>query len=198
MKASEKMVWKCLEQCSRLLEGHFLFLYVFLQLMVTIEIVEYNSSYIGMKGVSRMNEHFSTKTINGIPTHFFTTKKFKTNHIGLYIRQPLEEEHFTKVALIPSILKRGTEKHPSTKEMRQALDQLYGASLQADVMKRGEQQIAVFRLEMANEKFLSDQAPLLEKGMELLADLILRPLTENGGFSSKYVELEKDLFKKKS
>lgn len=140
-----------------------------------------------------MNEQFVSGTVNQIPTHICSTTKYKTNSIALYIRQPLEEAHHTKVALIPAILNRGTENYPTAEKLRQALDDLYGASLSGDVMKRGEEQVVVFRLQIANEKFLTDQTPLLEKGIQLLSEVLLRPVLEDGVFSNKFVDLEKDL-----
>lgn len=140
-----------------------------------------------------MNEQFVSGNINQIPTHICSTGKYKTNSVALYIRQPLEEADHTKVALIPAILNRGTEHYPTAGKLRQALDDLYGASLYGDVMKRGEEQVVVFRLQIANEKFLTDQTPLLEKGIELLSEVLLRPVLEEGVFSTKIVDLEKDL-----
>ncbi len=64
-------------------------------------------------------------------------------------------------------------------------------------MKRGEDQVIVFRLDVPNEKYLSDQTPLFEKAMELLSQIIFKPALEEGGFVSKYVELEKDLLQRK-
>lgn len=134
---------------------------------------------------------------NGIGMHLLPTKKYKTNQLALYIRQPLVEEDYTKVALIPSVLKRGTVKYPTAQKIKQRLDDLYGASLQVDVQKRGEEQVAIFRLQIANENYLSEKVPLLEEGMELLAQIITQPLVEEGVFSEKHVELEKDILKRK-
>jgi predicted Zn-dependent peptidase len=144
-----------------------------------------------------MNEQFVSLTVNDIPTHICSTDKYKTNSIALYIRQPLEEEHHTKVPLISEILNRGTEKYPTAGKLRQALGDLYGASLFTDVMKRGEEQVVVFRLQIANEKFLTDRTPLFEKGIQLLSEVLLRPLLEEGVFTQKFVDLEKDLLKRR-
>lgn len=149
------------------------------------------------RGSFLMSEQFNSSVLENVSTHVLSTKKYKTNHIAFYIRQPLEEEHYTKVALIPSVLKRGTLNKPTAQKIRQVLDDLYGASLHVDVMKRGEEQIVVFRLQIANEKFLKDQTPLFEQGVELLSKVITQPVLEDGVFTKKYVELEKDLLQRK-
>ncbi|GAA0365965.1 EF-P 5-aminopentanol modification-associated protein YfmF [Bacillus horti] len=140
---------------------------------------------------------FKTSEVNRIPVHICLTDKYKTNSIAVYIRQPLKEETATKVAMIPQVLMRGSENHPSAGLIRQALDDLYGATLYTEVIKRGEEQWVVFRMQIANEVYLSDQTPLLEKGIQLLCDVLLRPALENGRFNQKFVEIERDLLLKK-
>ena len=56
--------------------------------------------------------------------------------------------------------------------------------------RKGENHIITFRLEMANEKYLKDQTPLLEKGIALLSDLLFNPYVEEGVFSQLYVDQE--------
>lgn len=139
-----------------------------------------------------MNEAFQTTKVNGIPIHISSTDKYKTNSVAVYFRQPLTQKTLSKVALLPEVLMRGSEQFPNAGLLRQALDDLYGASLFTDVMKRGEEHLIVFRLQIANEKFLSDRTPLLAKGIELLSNVLLKPVTENGAFSARYVEIERD------
>ena len=51
--------------------------------------------------------------------------------------------------------------------------------------------VITFRLDIANEKFLKDQTPLLEKGLELLSEIIFSPALEDGAFLPLYVSQEK-------
>ena len=69
------------------------------------------------------------------------------------------------------MLLRGTSTRPKTAELRSYLDELYGTSVSCDLSKR-EMHVITFRLDIANEKFLKDQTPLLEKGLELLSEII--------------------------
>jgi predicted Zn-dependent peptidase len=140
---------------------------------------------------------FTTHELNGLPVHLCSTQKFKTNHLFLYFRQPLEEATHTTTALIPSLLLRGTEHYPSSQKLKQALNELYGASLHSDVLKKGEQQVILFRLEIANEKYLKDQTPLLAQGIKLLHEVVTHPFLDKGSFHRPFVELEKDLLHKK-
>jgi predicted Zn-dependent peptidase len=144
-----------------------------------------------------MSETFVSHVYRDIPTHTISTNKYKTNFITLYIRQPLEEEQHTKIALIPSILKRGSVRYPSSQKLRQALDDLYGATLTTEVLKRGEEQVVAFRLQLANETYLSDTTPLFDRGIALLNEILMNPVLEGEAFKQKNVDLEKDLLKRK-
>ncbi|KAA0548174.1 insulinase family protein [Bacillus sp. BGMRC 2118] len=123
--------------------------------------------------------------------HVVDTKKYKTNTIVLKMRAPLAKEDVTKRALLPYVLQSATEKYPTTSALRTYLDELYGASLQVDLSKKGEYHIITVRMEVANEKYLSDQTPLLEEALSLLADILLRPAKEGNSFISSFVEQEK-------
>lgn len=144
-----------------------------------------------------MGHTFIKQELKRFPVHICSTTKYKTNFIVLYIRQPLSEENYARAALLPQVLMRGTESYPTSAELRKALDDLYGATLTTDVQKRGDEQIIVFRLQIANEKFLRDQTPLVEQGIRLLAEVLLSPVKEGSSFHQRYVELERDLLIRK-
>lgn len=132
-----------------------------------------------------------SEAIKGMTVHVVDTKKYKTNTIVLKMRAPLSKEDVTKRALLPYVLQSATEKYPTTTSLRTYLDELYGASLQVDLSKKGEYHVITFRIEVANEKYLSDQTPLLEQALGLTADLLLHPATEGHAFISSIVEQEK-------
>lgn len=144
-----------------------------------------------------MHDQFTTIHVNQIPVHYISTPKYKTNFIAVYIRQPLRKETHTQVALLPFVLKRGTIHHPTAKSIERAFNDLYGAMFSVDVNKRGEEQVVAFRLQLANEKFLSSKEPLFEKGIQLLSEILFQPRLENGHFLEQYVQLEKDLLARK-
>nr|WP_285841801.1 pitrilysin family protein [Sutcliffiella horikoshii] len=135
--------------------------------------------------------------MNGITIHTITTEKFKTNTIVLKVRAPLSQEDVTVRALLPYVLQNGTKSHPQPTHFRAYLDELYGASLAVDLSKKGEDHIITFRLEIANEKFLRDSTPLLEKGIELLSEVLLHPVIEGNAFKSSTVDKEKRALKQR-
>lgn len=130
-------------------------------------------------------------TINSINTHIMPVKTFKTTTFVLQVRTKLSRDTVTGRALLPSVLERGTEHFPGRQYIQGALEELYGAHLTADVVKKGEHHVITFRIEVANEKFLSDNTPLTGRAVQLLASVLLYPLTENGSFPADAVEEEK-------
>ncbi|OZM58632.1 peptidase M16 [Lottiidibacillus patelloidae] len=135
--------------------------------------------------------------LHGITLHAIETPKYKTNTIVLKCKAPLSEETVTARALIPHVLQSGTKNHPSREKLRSALEELYGATFTVDLSKKGDNHIITFRMDVANEKFLSDQTPLLEKALQLFSDIILQPLVENNAFKESIVEEEKRALKQR-
>ncbi|MEC2076912.1 EF-P 5-aminopentanol modification-associated protein YfmF [Metabacillus fastidiosus] len=137
------------------------------------------------------------KEINGLTVHTIPSGKFKTNTIVLKLLAPLKKEDVTLRALLPYVLQRGNKNFPTSTALRQHLDGLYGATLNVDLAKKGEHHIVSFRMDIANEKFLADQTPLLEQGIKLLSDIILHPLTDGEGFTDNIVNEEKRTLKQR-
>lgn len=68
--------------------------------------------------------------------HTIETKKYKTTSFILQIKEAINEKNVTKRALLAYVLQSGTKDFPSSKELRSALDDLYGATLSADLSKK--------------------------------------------------------------
>lgn len=135
--------------------------------------------------------------VNGLTLHTVTTSKFKTNTIVIKMLAPLNAQEVTYRALLPYVLQRGTKTYPTSTSLRQHLDELYGATLNVDLAKKGDNHIISLRMEIANEKFLSDQSPLLEKGMKLLSEILLEPVLDGEAFKEDIVAQEKRTLKQR-
>jgi predicted Zn-dependent peptidase len=107
------------------------------------------------------------------------------------LQQVLEKQLAAETALIPAVLERGTGKYPSFRDLKIRLEELYGAELGADVIKKGERQILSFSMEVVNDKFAPGEN-LLRQGLLILRDVISDPFIENGAFKSDYVYQEKE------
>lgn len=140
---------------------------------------------------------FERGQIGRIRLHVMPTKRFKTFAISLYAGRPLSEQTITETALIPFVLRRGTASTPETKAFRERLDDMYGAGFGFDVYKRGDSQLVTFRMDVINDRFVSSNKSLLASSMEFLGEVVTDPAKENGVFSGKYVEAEKQTLRKR-
>lgn len=128
---------------------------------------------------------------SNINLHYIPQKKLKTTTVGVYIRRPLNDAEASYNALLPYVLKSGCRLCADTEMIAKYLENLYGASLGAAVIKHGETQLMYFDAEVISDKYSPQGEPLLEKLTELLLSVLFEPITENGVFRADFVEREK-------
>lgn len=133
----------------------------------------------------------SIKINENITLHYIPMKKLKTSSVGIYIHRPLNNQEASFNGLLPFVLKRGCKLCPTVEDMSKYLDNLYGASLRAGVIKKGEDQVITFTCDSISEKYTPFSEPIFERLTELLISVLLEPVTKDGGFLSEYVEQEK-------
>lgn len=144
-----------------------------------------------------MNASFERTTIGNIRLHVLPSEQFKTYAVSVYIGTPLSEQTVTPVALAPFVLRRGTASLPETKQFRERLDDLYGAGFGFDIYKRGDYQIVQFRMDIVEDRYVQEERTLLGQALSFIGEAITNPLLEDGAFSAKYVEAEKNTVQKK-
>jgi predicted Zn-dependent peptidase len=140
---------------------------------------------------------FQTREERGIFVHVLPTQKYKKNTIVATFMQDLAEDTATPLALLPYVLMRGSEGYPTSERLQLALDDLYGAFLGGTIDKKGERHIVDFTMTVPNEKFLSTDDNLFQKALDVMADVMLRPLTVDGGFKPEHVDAEIDQHRKR-
>lgn len=140
---------------------------------------------------------FERGQYNRIRLHVLPTKRFKTFAITLYAGIPLEENQVTSTALLPFVLRRGTNPTPETIALRERLDDLYGAGFGFDVFKRGDNQFIQFRMDVINDQFVKTDESLLAASLRYLGEIVSEPLLEDGHFSTKYLQAERDTLRKR-
>ena len=132
------------------------------------------------------------KIKEGITLHVIDTNKFKTNMMAIFLTKKLTREGVTKEALIPAVLRLGTNNIKTQKEINKKLEELYGANFNCGIEKRGDNHILKFYMESICDEYSLENEDVLKKSISLLIDLVFNPLQENERFSEKYVEGEKE------
>ena len=132
----------------------------------------------------------------GIKLHTIKTEKFKTNLIAVMLTTKLDKSNVTKNALIPAVLRRGTENLKTLEEINKKLEDMYGASFDCGLDKTGDNQVLKFYIESVNDEFLPhNDEDMLEKSIENIFELVFNPYLENNFFKKEYVEQEKQNLK---
>ncbi|GGG86150.1 peptidase M16 [Staphylococcus pragensis] len=125
------------------------------------------------------------------------TEKFKTTMITFKFMAPLDYNTITARSLLSKVLVRGTQKWPTDKALNRELSELYGAYINSFVSKFKDKHVITISLEIVNERYLKDNTPLLEKGLNLLQEVIANPLIKDKAFDPTFVTQEKSLLSKK-
>jgi|SRR5690625_355261 len=134
---------------------------------------------------------------NGLNVHTVQSTKFKTINIVAKFRAPLSRKTITNRALLPYILRQGTKSYPTEQALQIKLDHLYGAVLSIDSAKKGDNHIISFRLEVANENYISNESTVIEEAIKLLNEVIFHPNVAEGSFNIQTFEREKETLKQK-
>ena len=132
---------------------------------------------------------------NGVRANLIKNDKFKTNMIGIFFSVPMTEENVSLNALIPAVLRRGTNTYPTMKEISKKLESLYGAKFDCGISKKGENQVIRFYGEIINQKFVKEEKDILAELAAVIKDVIFNPVLEYGSFKSDYVLQEKEQVK---
>jgi predicted Zn-dependent peptidase len=142
-----------------------------------------------------LTEHSYTE--NGYNLHIIPSKKFKTNVLLLRFLAPLNRNSVTKRALLPFVMQKGTKYLPTEREIRTKLDYLFGAQLNIDAAKKGENHVITFYISYINDKFLPDNESIAKEVLDIVKQVLLEPNTANNSFMPDVVEREKQTLKQK-
>ena len=131
----------------------------------------------------------------GIRANLIKTSKFKTNMVGVFFSTPMTLENASINALIPAVLRRGSNNYPTMKDISKKLEELYGAKFDCGISKKGENQVIRFYGEIVNRKFVGESKDIFSEFVDVIKDVIFNPVLENGMFREEYVKQEKEQVK---
>lgn len=120
------------------------------------------------------------------------TDKFKTCRVNVSLAMPLDKDVSSR-AILPFMFQRRCAKYPDFTSFSRVLDELYGASVSAGVIKRGEAQILSFGLTAIDDRFALNGDKVALECMELLLNMIFEPITDGESFPADIIEQEKHL-----
>ncbi|MDR1821722.1 MAG: insulinase family protein [Oscillospiraceae bacterium] len=123
--------------------------------------------------------------------HVCRTDKFKSGFLSVNLLLPTEKKTASHAALLPRVLLRGTEAHPDLAAISEVSDSLYGAKISSVRRRFGETASLGLAAQFLERGIPGqDGGEIFAGAAALLAEVLLRPRTENGGFFDAYVKSE--------
>ncbi|HIO66659.1 MAG TPA: insulinase family protein [Planctomycetes bacterium] len=92
--------------------------------------------------------------------------------------------------LAPACLLRGSESHPSLREISRRSEELWGLVLSASVDRAGQRHIISLRAEFPEDSRLPGDAKVLGDAVDFIREVIHQPLLSDGLFCSQTVSTE--------
>ena len=132
----------------------------------------------------------------GIKIHLINSKAYKTDLSCVFLTTALTRENVTYNALIPFLLRRGTNSFKDQYIINQKLDNMYGASLNLGVDKYGDNVVLKFYIESINNEYAFDSENILKESINMLIDIVFNPLKKDGKLNEEFLEVEKDNLRK--
>ena len=117
--------------------------------------------------------------------------RFKQGCLSFQLIRPMAAEESAKNALLPSVLLRGTNRHPDLRAITHRLDELYGASVSPLVRRVGDYQTTGLYCGFMDDRFALPGDRVLAPMVEFLEELLLDYPMAQAGFSPAFVESEK-------
>ena len=125
---------------------------------------------------------------------FFTAVKdsrFKTMKISANIIVPLSAETASENALLCGVLSRSTAAYPDFTALSKKLSSLYGAELNVNIRKAGDNQVLTISASGLDDRYTLDGDSVAKELSLLLCGVIFEPNLKNGAFVESEVEQER-------
>ena len=162
-----------------------------------IKIVYYIINYVNLKVKLRMNDIGYTKTDNRIDIYTYGTDKFKSENISVYFAVPTVKEDSVKRSLLLSVLKRGTRKYPTQKDINERLDELYATLVNLKNQKFDNIQLLGVSADIIYSSYTENDEDLIKDALEVVSEMLYHQRLDEktGAFCEEFVTSEKDNYK---
>ena len=123
------------------------------------------------------------------------TNKFKASTVTFSLYQPLTRQGYLYNLLLAGVMRRGCEGLPSMALINKRLDELYASTVDVQSNVSGSVLSLSVSADMLEGRYTPDKADVSGGVIGVIADILLRPIMENGLFPRKVVESEKVFLK---
>lgn len=123
------------------------------------------------------------------------TSKFKTARTAVCFAMPITEQNTACASLLAKLICRSTADYNSPKALRERLNFLYGADLNASVMRCGDNMILKFSCISLSDEYALSKESVASETCDLLKSAIFRPNLNGKAFPLDDFNVEKRLVK---
>ena len=135
-------------------------------------------------------EEMTRELFPGVRLTTIRTDRFHSGYFNVQLLRPLHSSDVSRNALLPSVLSRGTRTMPDQAKISDALDSLYGSSLEPGIRQLGETLAIGFQSVFPDDRFLPGAADCLERIVAMSGEMLLDPATRGGLLRDDYVRSE--------
>ena len=137
--------------------------------------------------IVRINDNIRLLSVN--------TNKFKTAALRISVALPLTKRNYILSRLLCGMLGRGTEIYPSLELLNKRLDDLYASCVSVNSTVLENLIIMNISADLLDDRFVLDGTDILGEVLDVIADMIFRPVLCGGLFPEDKLCHEKHLLK---
>lgn len=132
-----------------------------------------------------------TKIADGVYFSSITDKRYKKNLISVAFSTQLSEDTATENVIVPLLLTKCNSKLPSYKAFNNKMSRLYASGIGGTTGRQYDLQTISFGAYYLDDVYALAGEKMTEIMTDILIDCLTSPVTENGVFTAKFIELEK-------
>lgn len=131
------------------------------------------------------------KIADGVYFSSITDKRYKKNLITVAFSTQLSEDTATENVIVPVLLTKCNSKLPTYKAFNNKMSRLYASGIGGTAGRQYDLQTISFGAYYLDDIYALSGEKMTGIMTDILIDCLTSPVTENGVFSEKFVELEK-------
>ena len=131
------------------------------------------------------------KIADGVYFSSITDKRYKKNLISVAFSTQLSEDTATENVIVPVLLTKCNSKLPTYKAFNNKMSRLYASGIGGSAGRQYDLQTISFGAYYLDDIYALSGEKMTGIMTDILIDCLTSPVTENGVFSEKFVELEK-------
>lgn len=131
------------------------------------------------------------KIADGVYFSSITDKRYKKNLISVAFSTQLSEDTATENVIVPVLLTKCNSKLPTYKAFNNKMSRLYASGIGGTAGRQYDLQTISFGAYYLDDIYALSGEKMTGIMTDILIDCLTSPVTENGVFSEKFIELEK-------